>query len=58
MTPANEGYMIAGYTVAAVLSLGYTLLLVRRRRELARRWPGEPARAPRPAAPPPPDAAA
>ena len=58
MTPANEGYMIAGYTVAAVIYLGYTLLLMRRRRELARRWPGESTRAPHPAAPTPPDAAA
>ncbi|HEX2778439.1 MAG TPA: hypothetical protein VHM30_03000 [Gemmatimonadaceae bacterium] len=58
MTPDNTGYMIAGYIAAAVVYLGYTLVLVRRRRDIARRWRAMPTPAAPPAAPPPPDAAA
>ena len=58
MTPANEGYMIAGYCAAAVIYLGYTIVLLRRRRAIALRWRGAPEPATRPVTPPPPDAAA
>ncbi|HEX8848224.1 MAG TPA: hypothetical protein VF761_01695 [Gemmatimonadaceae bacterium] len=56
--PQNMSYMIAGYVAAAVVYLGYTILLQRRRGDVGRRWRGAP-RPPAPeAAPPPPDAAA
>ena len=32
--PANAGYMIAAYTVAAVILLSYAVLLFRRTRKL------------------------
>lgn len=58
MTPENSGYMVAGYIAAAIVYIGYTLILLRRRREIARRWRGMPSPTPRDVAPPPPDAAA
>jgi hypothetical protein len=57
-TPANGEFMVAGYVVAGIVYLGYTLLLVRRQRALDRRWRTLPMPPARPAAPPPPDAAA
>ena len=32
--PANAGYMVAAYTVAAVILVGYAVLLYRRTRKL------------------------
>ena len=58
MTPDNGGFMVAGYLAAATIYLGYTLVLLRRRRDVARRWRDAPAPVARPATPPPPDAAA
>ena len=56
--PENMSYMVAGYVAAAVVYIGYTVVLLRRRAEVGRRWRGAP-RPPAPeAAPPPPDAAA
>ena len=57
-TPDNGAFMIAGYAVAGIVYLGYTLLLVRRARALNRRWQLVPRPPARPGAPPPPDAAA
>ena len=57
MTPDNGGFMVAGYVAAVTIYLGYTLVLLRRRRDIARRWRA-PVRVAQPAAPPPPDAAA
>ena len=58
VTPDNGAFMIAGYTIAAIVYLGYTILLRRRQRALDRRWRTLPAPLSRPSAPPPPDAAA
>lgn len=58
MTPQNGGYMVAGYIAAGIVYVGYTLILLRRRREIARRWRAMPVPAPRDVVPPPPDAAA
>jgi len=58
VTPQNGHFMVAGYIVAGVVYLGYTLLLLRRARAVDRRWRAMPPRASRPVAPPPPDAAA
>ena len=58
VTPDNGAFMIAGYTIAAIVYLGYTILLLRRQRALDRRWQTLPAPLSRPSAPPPPDAAA
>jgi len=44
MPPANQGYMIAAYVVAAVVLVGYAVLLAVRVRKAARREQGaEPA---------------
>ena len=58
VTPANCAFMVAGYVIAGVVYLGYTLLLLRRQRALDRRWPAVPPPPARPSAPLPPDAAA
>ena len=58
VTPSNGAFMVAGYVIAGVVYLGYTLFLLRRQRALDRRWRTLPAPPARPAAPPPPDAAA
>jgi hypothetical protein len=58
VTPSNGQFMVAGYIVAAIVYLGYVLLLVRRQRALDARWRALPPRPGRPAAPPPPDVAA
>jgi hypothetical protein len=58
VTPDNAGFMVAGYVIALVVYLGYTVMLLRRRRALDRRLSLLPPRPPRPAAPPPPDVAA
>ena len=58
VTPDNGAFMVAGYTIAAIVYLGYTILLLRRQRALDRRWRTLPAPLARPIAPPPPDAAA
>lgn len=58
MTPQNGGFMVAGYIAAAVVYIGYTLILLRRRREVAERWRGMPTPPARDVVPPPPDAAA
>jgi hypothetical protein len=34
IVPANAGYMVAAYTVAAVILVSYALLLFRRSRKL------------------------
>ena len=57
-TPDNGAFMIAGYVVAGIVYLGYTLLLVRRARALQRRRGLAPRPPARPGAPPPPAAAA
>jgi hypothetical protein len=58
VTPSNGHFMVAGYVVAAIVYLGYAVVLVRRQRALDERWRALPPRPDRPAAPPPPDAAA
>jgi len=58
VTPQNGQYMVAGYIVAGIVYLGYTLLLLRRARAVDRRWRALPPRPSRPDAPPPPAAAA
>ena len=58
VTPQNGHFMVAGYVVAAIVYLGYTVILVRRQRALDARWRALPPRPGAPAAPPPPDAAA
>ena len=58
VTPSNGSFMVAGYVVAGVVYLGYTLLLLRRQRALDRRWRSVPPPAVPRSAPPPPDAAA
>ena len=58
VTPSNGAFMVAGYIVAAVVYLGYALLLLRRQRALDRRWRAMPPAPAPPSAPPPPDAAA
>ena len=58
VTPSNGAFMVAGYVVAGVVYLGYTLLLLRRQRALDRRWPRVVPSPARPTDPPPPDAAA
>ncbi len=52
VTPANGSFMVAAYAIAAVVYLGYTLVLLRRQRDLDRRWRNIPPPA-RPATPPP-----
>ena len=58
VTPSNGAFMVAGYVVAGVVYLGYTLLLLRRQRALERRWRMVPPPAAPRSAPPPPDVAA
>jgi hypothetical protein len=58
VTPQNGQFMVAGYVVAAIVYLGYTGILIRRGREMNRRWRAAPRRATRPDIAPPPDAAA
>lgn len=58
VTPSNGQFMVAGYVVAGIVYLGYVLVLIRRQRALDARWRALPPRPGRPAAPPPPDAAA
>ena len=58
LTPDNGSFMVAGYVIALVVYLGYTVILLRRRRVLDARWRQLPPPPPRPAAPPPPDVAA
>ncbi|MGH7752344.1 MAG: hypothetical protein ACREN5_05980 [Gemmatimonadales bacterium] len=40
MPPANQGYMVAAYVVAALVLVGYTVLLAVRIRRAARRGGG------------------
>ena len=58
VTPENGQFMVAGYAIAAVVYLGYTILLLRRQRALDQRRRTMPAPLTRPSAPPPPDVAA
>lgn len=57
-TPANGQFMVAAYLIAAVVYLGYAVLLWRRQRELDRRWGNVRPANIRPADPTPPDVAA
>ena len=58
VTPDNGAFMIAGYVVAGIVYLSYAAILVRRGRDINRRWQAAPRSATTPDIAPPPDAAA